>query len=152
MTGNKSNQEIEDTLRQNDDVKRDVVGWPIEGDLHIDGAPVPRHRRRTRRVGGEGGMNPHLRAQLDAIVPPIALTPIQIADLRDADAVLTCAGTQWLFRSRMTGRWVRMPVADLKGRTDVEAQSPVEDALDRLDDLPALHAYIPPIRRLEGTL
>lgn len=98
-------------------------------------------------------MNPRLQSHLDATVPPIALTPVQIADLRDTDAVLTLGGTQWMLRSRSTARWLRLPVSDLDGRTQVEIESIVEDALDRLDALPALHAYIPPIRRLEeGTL
>lgn len=97
-------------------------------------------------------MNPALRAHLDATVPPIALTPVQIADLRDADAVCTLGGTQWMLRSRSTARWLRLPVSNLDGRTQVEVEAIIEDALDRLDALPALHAFIPPIRHLEGTL
>lgn len=97
-------------------------------------------------------MNPALRAYLDTIPDPVVFSIVTLADLRDVDAVLTLGGTQWMFRSRSTGRWIRMPVSDLAGRIDPEAQSPVEDALDRLDSLPALHAFIPSIRHLEGTL
>lgn len=92
-------------------------------------------------------MNPSVRFHLDATPVPIGFTIPQIADLRGVDAVLVVEAHWWL-RSRRTARWLRLPVADMDGLDAAGRARVVETALDRLDDLPALHAHIPPIRHL----
>lgn len=92
-------------------------------------------------------MNPAVRSALDATPAPVGFSIPTIADLRGADAVLVVEAHWWL-RSRSTARWLRLPVADLDGLNAASRVRVVEDALDRLDALPALHAYIPPIKHL----
>lgn len=92
-------------------------------------------------------MNPHLRSALDATPAPVGFSVLTLADLRDTDAVLVMNANWWL-RSRRTARWLRLPVADIDGLDAAGRARVVEDALDRLDALPALYDYIPPIRHL----
>ncbi|KTR06878.1 hypothetical protein NS365_05440 [Aureimonas ureilytica] len=81
-------------------------------------------------------MNPAVRFHLDATPALVRFPIVTQANLRDAWAVLSYAGTQWFFYSLLTNRWLRLPVTDLDGKTPAEI---VEDALDRLHLLPAIH-------------
>nr|BAT30667.1 DNA-directed RNA polymerase subunit beta [Aureimonas sp. AU4] len=73
---------------------------------------------------------------------PDRLLDPTLADLRGADAVLVVE-MHWSLRSHRAPRWVRLLVSDLDGLDAAEKTCIVEDALDQLDDLPALHANIP---------
>ena len=84
-------------------------------------------------------MNPAVRIHLDATPAPLGFPIPTQADLRDAWAVLSCGGEQWFFFSPLTHRWLRLPASDLDGKTSAQVAMIVEDALDRLHALPAIH-------------